>query len=161
MMTMRSITCVPALTHSKWGGVFPEPRPNPIIVSRRGVLKVWLRLCMTTTTQVAYLFGVISVRFSACPRLMTRGGRLQTASERPPTDQLSTAEGKGAGDTHTTERRRAISNVVFPCFPPFDDFLKGYTMLEFRPGSTNETPCTEHTSFETWPHCTTHLSERE
>ena len=32
---------------------------------------------------VAHLFGVISVRFSACPRLMTRGGRLQTASDRP------------------------------------------------------------------------------
>ena len=49
-----------------------------------------------------------------------------TADCKRASDLLSAAEGKGAGDTHSPERRRAISNVVFPCFPPFDDFLKGY-----------------------------------
>ena len=76
------------------------------------------------------------VRLSACLRLMSRGDRLQTATERRP---AKWRVGKRRRDTHTAERRRAAPRNKLWYFRAFHHSRTPFTetMLELRQRSTN------------------------
>ena len=114
-------------THSKKGGAFPAPQPNPIII------EVWLRLCMICLFVCCYFCPSFCVSASHDASGATE---VQSAS-----DLLSAAEGIGA--TVATHIRGRSSEPTPPRY--FRAFLHSTTslkdtMLEFRLGSTNETP---------------------